>query len=122
MCKDKYISTKQLIGLMIVAYAFSFMIRLIWVLQFQDNPNFFWNGQLMINTNDGYFFASGAQKALFGIWAACGQSPDFWYLGLWGDLLYDTFCQDHTIFSGDDHTLYACCDLLSGGDPYHSDR
>jgi len=61
------ISTKQMIGLMALAYVFSFLIRMIWVWQFQDNPNFYWNNQLMINTNDGYFFAAGVQKALEGL-------------------------------------------------------
>jgi dolichyl-diphosphooligosaccharide--protein glycosyltransferase/undecaprenyl-diphosphooligosaccharide--protein glycosyltransferase len=61
------ISTKQMIGLMVLAYAFSFLIRMIWVWQFKDTSSFYWNGQLMINTNDGYFFASGVQKALEGL-------------------------------------------------------
>lgn len=57
----------QMLGLMLLAYAFSFAIRMIWVFQFQDNPAFIWNNQLMINTNDGYFFAAGAQQALEGL-------------------------------------------------------
>ena len=57
---------KYLILLMGVAYLFSFAIRMIWVYQFQDNPNFYWNGQLMINTNDGYTWASAAQNILYG--------------------------------------------------------
>jgi len=61
------ISTKQMLGFMALAYAFSFLIRMIWVWQFQDNPTFYWNEQLMINTNDGYFFASGVQKTLEGL-------------------------------------------------------
>ncbi|MCK5676912.1 MAG: hypothetical protein KAH72_00345, partial [Flavobacteriaceae bacterium] len=60
------VTTNQMLGLMLLAYVFSFTIRMIWVFQFQDNPNFFWNGQLMINTNDGYFFAAGAQESLSG--------------------------------------------------------
>ncbi len=61
------ISTKQLIGLILLAYTFSFAIRLIWVFQFGDYAPFHYNAELMINTNDGYFFASGAQKVLFGL-------------------------------------------------------
>ena len=61
------ISAKQLLGLMLLAYIFSFAVRLIWVFQFGEYPAFHYNGQLMINTNDGYFFASGAQEALMGI-------------------------------------------------------
>jgi len=58
------ISNTTLFGLMLIAYVFSFAIRLIWVFQFQDNPNFIWGGQLMINTNDGYYFASAAKSLL----------------------------------------------------------
>ncbi len=64
------ISTKQMLGLMVLAYAFSFLIRMIWVWQFQDNPAFLWHDQLMINTNDGYFFASGVQQTLEGLHAS----------------------------------------------------
>ena len=59
-------STKSILLFISIAYLFSFLIRLIWVFQFQGNPQFMWNDQLMINTNDGYFFASGAQSWLEG--------------------------------------------------------
>jgi len=55
--KDQF-GWKELTVFMIVAYLFSFAIRMIWVWQFKDAQSFYWNGQLMINTNDGYFFAS----------------------------------------------------------------
>ncbi|HHB94255.1 MAG TPA: peptide-binding protein, partial [Campylobacterales bacterium] len=71
MSKDKLsfddISTKQILGLIVLAYAFSFLIRMIWVWQFKDTSSFYWNDQLMINTNDGYFFASGVQKVIEGL-------------------------------------------------------
>jgi len=57
----------QLWGLMLVAYIFSVAIRMIWIWQFQDNPNFYWNDQLMINTNDGYTWAAAAQNVLYGL-------------------------------------------------------
>jgi len=63
------ISTKQMLGLMALAYAFSFLIRMIWVWHVQDISSFYWNNELMINTNDGYFFASGVQKTLEGLHA-----------------------------------------------------
>ncbi|HFS82534.1 MAG TPA: peptide-binding protein, partial [Epsilonproteobacteria bacterium] len=59
-----------------------FMIRMIWVYQFQDNPESIWNGQLMINTNDGYFFASGAQKELFGLHAHNPRVSGIWDYGV----------------------------------------
>ena len=61
------VTTNQMLGLMLLAYLFSFAIRMIWVWQFQDNPNFYWNNEIMINTNDGYFFASGVQQAIEGL-------------------------------------------------------
>ena len=68
----------QLWGLMLVAYIFSFAIRMIWVYQFQDNPNFYWNDELMINTNDGYTWAAGAQHVLFGMHEHNAGIRDLW--------------------------------------------
>ncbi len=39
------VTTGQMLGLMLIAYVFSFAIRMIWVYQFQDNPTFLWNGE-----------------------------------------------------------------------------
>ena len=44
------------------AYIFSIAMRYIWVYQFSGYESFYWNGQLMINTNDGYFWASGVKN------------------------------------------------------------
>ena len=55
---------QYIVFLMLVAYAFSFAMRMIWIIQFGDYPAFHWMNELMINTNDGYFFASMAQKIL----------------------------------------------------------
>jgi dolichyl-diphosphooligosaccharide--protein glycosyltransferase/undecaprenyl-diphosphooligosaccharide--protein glycosyltransferase len=97
------ISIKHMIGLMLLAYAFSFAIRMIWVWQFQDNPNFIWNGQLMINTNDGYFFASGAQKELFGL-----HKDNPWVYGIWdyGIIFFTTLFTKITPFSLETVILY----------------
>jgi dolichyl-diphosphooligosaccharide--protein glycosyltransferase/undecaprenyl-diphosphooligosaccharide--protein glycosyltransferase len=75
-------SNGQLVGLILLAYAFSFLIRMIWVFQVQGYPGFFWNDQLMINTNDGYYFASGAQKVLFGLHENNPRVPDLWAYGV----------------------------------------
>ncbi len=61
------ISQNKFILLIIIAFLFSIAMRLIWVFHFSGNSSFIWEDQLMINTNDGYFFASGAQKALEGV-------------------------------------------------------
>ncbi len=68
-----------LLTLLAVAYLFSIGIRFIWIDWASGIPQFFWNGQLMINTNDGYYFASGAQKELFGTLQHNPRVPDIWY-------------------------------------------
>ena len=57
----KYVS---IVSFIVVSYLFSIFIRMIWVYQFSDTEMFYWNDQLMINTNDGYFFAEGARDIL----------------------------------------------------------
>lgn len=64
---EEQFSSRGVIFLMLIAFAFSMLVRMIWVYQFAGEPSFYWNNQLMINTNDGYFFASGAQHYLQGV-------------------------------------------------------
>ncbi|MEA3513758.1 MAG: STT3 domain-containing protein, partial [Campylobacterota bacterium] len=58
---------KKTIFLILIAFAFSFTVRLIWVQQFSDTEQFKFNGEFMINTNDGYIWAEGARDILNGI-------------------------------------------------------
>ena len=67
MFKNDELGWRELTILILIAYLFSFAVRFIWVFQFQDNPSFYWNDQLMINTNDGYFFASAVDYLLNGV-------------------------------------------------------
>ena len=97
------VTTRQMLWLMLLAYVFSFAIRMIWVYQFQDNPDFYWNGQLMINTNDGYFFASGAQKELFGLHA---DNPRVFGMWDYGVIFFTTLITKITPFSLETVTLY----------------
>ena len=92
-----------MLGLMLLAYVFSFAIRMIWVYQFQDNPNFLWNDQLMINTNDGYFFAAGAQEALTGLHA---DNPRVFGIWDYGVIFFTTLFVKITPFSLETVTLY----------------
>jgi dolichyl-diphosphooligosaccharide--protein glycosyltransferase/undecaprenyl-diphosphooligosaccharide--protein glycosyltransferase len=104
MSEKKFqVSTMQLLGLMGLAYFFSFAIRLIWVYQFQDNPNFYWNDQLMINTNDGYFFASGAQEALSNLHLDNPRVPSIWTYGM---VFFTTLFVKITPFSLETVILY----------------
>ena len=66
MFKNNELSWREITILVVIAYIFSFAVRLIWVWQFKDASQFYWNGQLMINTNDGYFFASAVEYLLNG--------------------------------------------------------
>ncbi|WP_456450184.1 STT3 domain-containing protein [Hydrogenimonas sp.] len=63
---------------MAVAYLFSIAVRMIWIDWASEIPEFYWNGQIMINTNDGYYFASAAQKELFGTLQHNPRVPDLW--------------------------------------------
>lgn len=103
MNHDKRVDTKYLVLLMLLAYTFSFLIRMIWVWQFQDNPNFYWNDQLMINTNDGYFFAAGAQQALFDMHQHNPRIPDIYSYGM---VFLTTWLVKLTPFSLETVTLY----------------
>jgi undecaprenyl-diphosphooligosaccharide--protein glycosyltransferase len=66
---------KQTIIFIIVAFIFSFIMRLIWVYQFNDVSEFKFNDQFMINTNDGYYWAEGARDILNGISQNNDSSP-----------------------------------------------
>ena len=104
MSQEKTQVTKgQLIGLMLFAYLFSIAIRMIWVWHFKDTPDFYWNGQLMINTNDGYFFASGAQKALWGMHLDNPRVPGLWDYGV---VFFTTLFAKITPFSLETIILY----------------
>ena len=48
------------------AFLFSLACRYIWVYQFSGYEAFYWNHQLMINTNDGYYFATIVKDMLQG--------------------------------------------------------
>ena len=64
--EEEQVSQKYFLLLIVIAYAFSIAIRMIWVAQFGDYEPFHWNNQLMINTNDGYYFASWVQAIVDG--------------------------------------------------------
>jgi len=50
-----------------IAYLFSIAVRMYWPIYFGDNEAMIVSGQLMINTNDGYYFASAARDMLNGV-------------------------------------------------------
>ncbi len=50
----------------VLAYIFSLLLRMTWVYEHINDASYKWGGQLMINTNDGYFFATAIKHLLFG--------------------------------------------------------
>jgi len=86
-----------------VAYLFSVALRFIWVAWAQHHPEFFWNDQLMINTNDGYFFAAGAQKELYGLHA---DNPRVYGMWDYGVIFFTTLLAKFTPLSLETVILY----------------
>jgi len=68
-------TNKKTILLILIAFTFSFAVRLIWVQQFADTEQFKFNNQFMINTNDGYYWAEGARDILTGVHQDNDLSP-----------------------------------------------
>ncbi len=64
--REERTSLITLLLLITIAYLFSVSMRFIWVNEFSATPQFQWNHELMINTNDGYLFAEGARDILQG--------------------------------------------------------
>lgn len=58
--------TKTTLLYILIAFSFSIAMRLIWVYNFWGYEAFMFNGQFMINTNDGYLWAEGARDLLAG--------------------------------------------------------
>ena len=52
---------------MALAYLFSMAVRMYWPIHFADTEAFRYAGELMINTNDGYYFANGARDLMQGL-------------------------------------------------------
>lgn len=64
--KDEQTSITKLFIFMSIAYIFAIGMRFFWVNEMSAVPQFHWNNELMINTNDGYLFAEGARDLLAG--------------------------------------------------------
>ncbi len=69
--EDDKTSTKTLFIFIVLAFIFSVGVRYYWAYIFAGNPLSMWNGELMINTNDGYAWAEGARDILNG-----GHTPN----------------------------------------------
>lgn len=89
--------------LMAVAYVFSMGVRMIWINQMGGVDVYHWNGQLMINTNDGYYFGAAAQKALEGLHQFNPRLPDWLSSGV---VFFTVLFTKYTPFSLDTVMLY----------------
>lgn len=69
--------SKQMSLMIVLAYIFSVAVRFYWVYWAGNYPEFFWNDELMISTNDGYAFAEGARDRIAGF----HQDNDLSYFG-----------------------------------------
>ncbi len=72
---NESINTKTVLLFILIAYLFALSMRYIWVMDIQGVSSFYWNHALMINTNDGYFFAEGARDILSGAHQPNDLSP-----------------------------------------------
>ncbi len=61
--------------LMVLAFSFSIAVRMVWVYHFGGVESMMFNGQLMLNLNDGYYFAEGARDILAGFHQKGDGSP-----------------------------------------------
>ncbi len=59
-------TNKKTLLYIVIAFLFSIAMRMIWVYHFGEYAPFHFNGQFMINTNDGYIWAEGARDLLSG--------------------------------------------------------
>ncbi len=73
--RENKTSLQVLLIFITIAYLFSISMRFIWVETLGSEPQFRWNNELMINTNDGYCFAEGARDILSGHHDDNDQSP-----------------------------------------------
>jgi len=63
--EDK-LNWKVVLFLILIAYTFNIAVRYIYISYVGDIPSFQWHGHLMINNNDGYYWAEGARDILAG--------------------------------------------------------
>lgn len=68
-------SLRALLIFIAIAYIFAIAVRFTWVDAVKNAPQFHWNNELMINNNDGYYFAEGARDILAGSHNTNDQSP-----------------------------------------------
>lgn len=69
------VSIARFLLLILIAYLFALSLRFVWVYIFSGQEQFYWNNELMISTNDGYYWAEGARDIIAGFHQAGDLSP-----------------------------------------------
>ncbi len=90
---------------MVLAYMFSMGVRMYWPLHFEDATSMMYAGELMINTNDGYFFSTGARDIIDGVTALDKQRASAYNVSP-GLVLLTAYATEFTPFSLDTVSLY----------------
>ena len=65
----------KILIIFLAAYLFGFAARMLWVLWAKDMPEFYFNGEFMLTTNDAYYYAEGARDMLAGFHQQNDFSP-----------------------------------------------
>ena len=94
-----------LLLLIIGAYLFSMGVRMYWPLHFADMQSMHYAGELMINTNDGYFFSTGARDIIDGVTAQDHQRASAYHVSP-GLVLLTAYLTKFTPFSLNTVSLY----------------
>jgi len=89
----------------VLAYLFSMGVRMYWPLHFADNASMMYAGELMINTNDGYFFSTGARDVIDGVTALDKQRASAYDVSP-GLVLLTAYATKFLPFSLDTVSLY----------------
>jgi dolichyl-diphosphooligosaccharide--protein glycosyltransferase/undecaprenyl-diphosphooligosaccharide--protein glycosyltransferase len=106
---NKKILLENNVGILLLfmmgAYLFSMGIRMYWPLHFGDIESMRYAGELMINTNDGYFFSTGARDIIDGVEALDYQRASAYHVSP-GLVLLTAYLTKFTPFSLDTVSLY----------------
>jgi len=89
----------------VLAYMFSMGVRMYWPMHFADSASMMYAGELMLNTNDGYFFSTNAKDILDGVIAEDKQRASAINVS-YGLVLLTVYATKLTSFSLDTVSLY----------------
>ena len=66
------------VALIAVAWAFGFIVRLLWLPGAEANPQAVFDGHVTLTVTDGYFWAAGVQRAVEGLNEGIRRIPPLW--------------------------------------------